>query len=127
MRNFEEINLTKRISRTHENEGQLIVDVFQDKSHIVIQSAVAGVSSEDLDISIAKDMITIKGRRLPERNIPSSNYFHQELYWGNFSRSIILPADIDPDNTKASMKNGVLTIRLPKLDDDGRRKIRIEE
>jgi HSP20 family protein len=128
MRNFEEINLSKRISRERENEGQLTVDVFQDRNHIVIQSTVAGVSSEDLDISIAKDMITIKGRRLPEKNIHSVDYFHQELYWGNFSRSIILPADIDPDNTKASMKNGILTIRLPKLDyDNGRRKIRIEE
>lgn len=96
-------------------EGHLTVDVFRSGNDIVVQSTIAGTDSSNIDISITKDMVTIKGQRLPEEKIKTSEYYHRELYWGPFSRSIILPEDIDPDASKASMKNGVLTIRLPRL------------
>ena len=95
-------------------EGHLTVDVFQSGNDIVVQSTIAGVDPNNIDVSITKDMVTIKGHRDTEENIKTADYYHRELYWGYFSRSIILPSDIDPDNAKASMKNGVLTIRLPK-------------
>lgn len=96
-------------------EGHLTVDVFQSGNNIVIQSTIAGADPNDIDVSITKDMVTIKGSRTQEEKIKSDNYYHRELYWGTFSRSIILPVDIDPDKSKASIKNGVLTIKLPKL------------
>lgn len=96
-------------------EGHLTVDVFQSGDDIIIQSTIAGADPNDIDISITKDMVTIKGNRASETKVRSSDYFHRELYWGLFSRSIILPVDIDPDKSRASMKNGVLTIKLPKL------------
>lgn len=96
-------------------EGHLTVDVFKNGDDIVVQSTLAGADANNIDISITKDMVTIRGERLPEEKIKPSDYYHRELYWGSFSRSIILPDDIDPDNSKASMKNGVLTIRLPRL------------
>lgn len=96
-------------------EGHLIVDVFRKDDNIIVQSTVAGVNPEDMDISITKDMVTIKGRRIHEEKIKTSDYYHRELYWGSFSRSVILPVDIDPDTSKASIKNGVLTIKLPIL------------
>lgn len=105
----------KTIDKPSAVEGQLTVDVFQDEKEIVIQTTIGGVKSSDIDVSIAKDMVTIKGRRKREEKIKEENYFHQELYWGTFSRSIILPADIDVDKSKASIKNGLLTIRLPVL------------
>lgn len=97
-------------------EGQLTVDVYQTEKEIIIQSAIAGVTSGEMDISIAKDVVTIKGERQKADKVKSSGYFHQEIYWGPFSRSIILPVDIDVNRAKASIKNGLLTIKLPKLE-----------
>ena len=106
-------------------EGHLTIDVYQTEDEVVIQSTIAGVDTNDLDISVTNDMVTIKGKRQPEDNIKSSDYYWQELYWGPFSRSIILPVDVDSDAAKASMKNGLLTIRLPKMDRVKTKKIRI--
>lgn len=99
-----------------QEEGHLTVDVFQNGKDIVIQSTIAGTDPKDIDVSITKDVVTIKGRRSSEEKVKSHDYYHRELYWGSFSRSIILPAEIDPDNAKASIKNGVLTIRLPRIE-----------
>lgn len=109
-----------------QNDGQLTIDVFQTEDDIVIQSTIAGVDPEkDLDISITTDMVTIKGTRSPEQKIKSSDYYYQELYWGPFSRSVILPVDVDTENAKASYKNGILIIRLPKLEKIKTKKIKI--
>lgn len=107
------------------DEGQLTVDVYQTDDDIVIKSTIAGVTSEDIDISITNDMITIKGKRVPDTTVPESDYYHQELYWGPFSRSVILPEDIDVEKTVASMKNGILTIKLPKLAKSRMKKVKI--
>lgn len=109
-----------------QNDGQLTIDVFQTDDDIVIQSTIAGVDPEkDLDISITTDMVTIKGTRSPEQKIKSSDYYYQELYWGPFSRSVILPVDVDTEGAKASYKNGILVIRLPKLEKIKTKKIKI--
>ena len=121
-----EVNLASvKKEPRQESEGQLTIDVFQTEDDVVIQSTIAGVSDKDLDISVTNDMVTIKGARTPEQKVKSSDYYYQELYWGAFSRSIILPVDVDADNAKASMKNGILTIRLPKLDKIRTKKIRV--
>lgn len=112
-------------ARPKEEEGQLTVDVYQTEDDIVIKSTIAGVTAEDMDISITNDMVTVKGGRNPDERVKQSDYYYRELYWGPFSRSIILPEEIDADNAKASMKNGVLTIRLPKLAKSRIKKIRI--
>lgn len=109
-----------------EGEGQLMVDVYQTPSEIVIKSAVAGVKPEDIDISIVNDMITIKGKRELDEEVRPDDYFYQECYWGSFSRSIILPIEIDADRVTASLKNGILTIRLPKIDKNKVKKIKIK-
>ncbi|XOU94256.1 MAG: Hsp20/alpha crystallin family protein [Candidatus Kerfeldbacteria bacterium] len=96
--------------------GQLAVDVYQTKDDIIIKSTIAGVRTEDIDIAINNDMITIRGKREKEHEIIEDNYFYRECYWGGFSRSIILPVDVKSDKVKANMKNGVLTISLPKAD-----------
>lgn len=111
--------------RSAQEEGQLTVDVYQTEDEIVIKSTIAGVTAEDMDIAITNDMVTIKGNRKPDEKVRPSDYYYQELYWGPFSRSIILPEEIDSDNAKASMKNGILTIRLPKLSKSRIKKIRI--
>jgi HSP20 family molecular chaperone IbpA len=100
--------------REEEQEGQLTVDVFHDDSHIIVQSTVAGVTPEDLDVSITNDMVTIRGERRRTHKVDPEDYFYQECYWGPFSRSIILPVEIDADRAEARIKNGILTIKIPK-------------
>src|SRR4051812_922273 len=78
-----------------EEEGELTIDVYQTPSEIVIKTMVAGVKPEDLDISIARDMVTIRGKRETERHVKDEDYYHQELYWGTFSRTIMLPVEVD--------------------------------
>ena len=97
-----------------EEEGQLSVDVYQDAASIYIKSTIAGVEPEDIDISFDNDMITIRGKRKQDNAIRGEDYFYQECYWGGFSRSIILPVDVQEDKIKATIRNGILTIELPK-------------
>ncbi len=97
-------------------EGELSVDVYQNQNEIVIKTMVAGVKPEDLDVSISRDMVTIKGKRENERTIADDDYFHRELYWGSFSRTVVLPEEIDVDASEAIEKHGLLIIRLPKVD-----------
>ncbi len=108
-----------------ESEGQLTIDVYQTPNEIVIKSTIAGVKSEDIDISMNNDMITIKGTREKDEKVSEDDYYYQECYWGPFSRSVILPVDVEPDEAKASMKNGILTIRLPKIEKVRTKKISI--
>lgn len=114
-----------------EPEGQLTIDVYQTKNELVIQSAIAGVKPENLDILIEGDVITIRGNR--ERSFEDTtnpptpeNYFAQECYWGPFSREIILPVEVDPGRVEAAMKEGILTIRIPKILRERKRKISIK-
>lgn len=95
-------------------DGQLSVDIYQDKDNVIIKSTIAGVKPEDIDIAIHNDLITIKGKREAEKTISQEDYFYQECYWGSFSRSIILPVEVKADETNAELKNGILTVTLPK-------------
>jgi len=97
-------------------EGQLTIDVYQTENEIVIKSTIAGVKPEDLDVTINNDMVTVKGERKNEEVVEHGNYYYQECYWGGFSRSVLLPVDVIPEKADASLKNGILTIRLPKAD-----------
>lgn len=108
-----------------DGEGQLTIDVYQTENDVVIKSTIAGVKPEDLDVSISNDMLTIRGERRQEEEIHEENYYYQECYWGNFSRSVILPVDVIADKIEASMKNGILTIKMPKADSTRSKKIQV--
>ncbi|OHA31895.1 MAG: hypothetical protein A2928_02130 [Candidatus Taylorbacteria bacterium RIFCSPLOWO2_01_FULL_45_15b] len=107
-------------------EGQLTVDVFQTTDDIIIKAMVAGVKPEDLDISITRDMVTIKGKREESKEATEDNFFYRELYWGAFSRSILLPQEIEVEEADAQEKYGLLTIRLPKIDKEKQTKLRVK-
>ncbi|MCX6765502.1 MAG: Hsp20/alpha crystallin family protein [Candidatus Moranbacteria bacterium] len=108
-----------------ETEGQLTIDVYQTENDIVIKSTIAGVKPEDLDVSINNDMVTIRGERKNEEEVTPENYYYQECYWGPFSRSVVLPVDVLPEKAEASLKNGILTVRLPKADTTKLKKIQV--
>lgn len=106
-------------------EGELNVDVFQNQNEIVIKTMVAGVKPEDLDVAISRDMVTIKGKRENERMIADDDYFHRELYWGTFSRTVVLPQEIDVDAAEAIERHGLLIIKLPKLDKNRQTRLKV--
>jgi len=108
-----------------ESEGQLTIDVYQTPSHVFIKSTIAGVKSEDLDITITNDMVTIRGKREKDEEIKTEDYYYQECYWGAFSRSVILPVDVEAESAEAGLKNGILTIKLPKIEKVKTKKIKV--
>ena len=109
-----------------EPEGQLTIDVYQTPTEIVVESAVAGVSPDDLDISVSNESVTIRGERRREDEIKDGDYFYQECYWGRFSRSVILPQEIDLDNASVNFRNGILTVHLPKLNRQKSKKLKVK-
>ena len=107
-------------------DGQLSVDVINTEDAIIIKSMLAGVKPSDIDIDIARDMVTIRGEREETSEVSEDNYYHKELYWGGFSRNILLPEEVDVDEAEASEKNGLLTLKLPKLDKGRKTKLHVK-
>lgn len=118
----EEEEVEEKKNEWPEAEGQLVVDVFQTENDLFIQAPIAGVKAEDLDIEIEKDILTIRGER-KKPTIEGADYFINECYWGKFYRQIILPVEIDPNRVEAFLTEGILTIRMPKLLKEKKRKI----
>ena len=114
----------KQLSQIQE-EGELKVDVFSKGNNIIIKSTIAGAKVEDIDININNEILTIRGKRELGEDIEDNEYLHRECYWGNFSRSIILPCEVQKGRIKAIIKKGVLTVVLPKL--LKKKKIRVKE
>lgn len=108
-----------------EPEGKLMVDVYETENDIVIESAIAGALPDNIDISATSDSVSIRGIRTREKNDSNENYIYQECYWGKFARSIILPQEVDPENASVTFKNGVLAIKLPKVNRKKSKKLRV--
>ncbi len=109
-----------------EEEGELSVDVYQTPTDIIVQTMTAGVRPEDLQITICRDMITIKGKREENKIINEDNYFVRELYWGSFSRTILLPQEVEPEEAEAIEKHGLIIIKLPKIDKEKKSIVKVK-
>ncbi|GDX62936.1 hypothetical protein LBMAG34_4700 [Candidatus Saccharibacteria bacterium] len=110
-----------------EFEGQLAVDVYQTQDKIVVKAPIAGVKPEDIDVAISEDVVTIRGDRKDEFAVEKDNYYVQECFWGSFSRSVILPTSTVAEKAEASLKDGVLTIQIPKVvQEDKIKKIKVK-
>jgi len=107
-------------------DAELTVDLYQTPTEIIIQTMVAGVKPDDLEIDIARDMITIRGNREESRKIEEEDYFVKELYWGSFSRTLQLPAEVEPEEAEATERHGLVTIRLEKVDKGKKNSIKIK-
>lgn len=97
-------------------EGELVVDVFETDSSFVVLAAIAGIQIKDIDISVEKEMMVIKGNRQDPHLDPEKKYYYQECYWGPFSRKIVLPENIKAEDASAQMDKGLLTIKIPKFE-----------
>ncbi len=105
--------------------GQLAVDVYETKERLVVKGRVAGVNKSDLDVSIADNTLSIRGTLSAGNEDDVENYFVQECYWGEFSRSIALPVPVKEDEIEAVLKDGVLTISFTKVKQDSVKKIQV--
>jgi HSP20 family protein len=94
--------------------GELVVDVFETSADFVVSAAIAGIQIKDLDISLEKDMMVIKGNRCDPHDKTDKKYYYQECYWGPFSRKIILPDNVDIDKADAQIDKGILTVKIPR-------------
>ncbi len=99
-----------------DSDGELVVDVFETKADFVVMATIAGVQIKDLDISVEKDMMVIKGDRKNPHEDPEKKYFYQECYFGPFSRKIVLPENILTEKASAEMDKGLLTVKIPKME-----------
>ncbi len=109
-----------------ELEGQLAVDVYQTKDSVVIKAPIAGVTADNIDISVSEDVVTIRGERVEEQEVDREHYYVQECYWGSFSRSVILPTSTVAEKASAALKDGVLTVSIPKVAQDKVKKIKVK-
>ncbi len=116
---------TAQWSGGEEPAGELAVDVYQTPDAIVVKALVAGVHPASIDISLTREMLTISGTRSDEREVDEEHYFQRELYWGSFSRTILLPEEVDVDMAEASEKHGILMIRLPKINKKRETKLKV--
>lgn len=105
--------------------GQLAVDVYETKEKLVVKARTAGVNKSDLDVSIADNTLSIHGTLSAGTEDDVENYFVQECYWGEFSRSIALPVPVKEEDIEAVLKDGVLTISFSKVKQDTVKKIQV--
>lgn len=108
------------------DEAELAVDVYQTPTDMFIQTMVAGVRIEDLEITIGREMATIRGKREEDQHIDDENYYTKELYWGKFSRTIMLPQEAEPDQVEATEKHGLLTIKIQKVDKERKNSVKVK-
>ena len=108
-------------------EGELAIDLYAFPDEFILQAIVGGAKAKDLDISITNDMITIKGKREEDISKGAKKIYYQELFWGPFSRTVVLPEEINADLAKATIKNGLLTIHLPRILKNGKKVLKIQE
>jgi len=95
-------------------EGQLTVDVAQTEKEVLVVSTMAGAISDQIEVYLHNDLLTIRGRRVSPLNGREAEYFHEECFWGKFSRTIVLPVEVKGDLARAEYHNGVLTVWIPK-------------
>lgn len=107
-------------------EGSLAVDVYQTKDNVVIKAPIAGVHPDQIDISVSDDVVTLRGERKDEAEVDREHYYVQECYWGPFSRSVILPTSTVAEKAQATLKDGVLTVVIPKIVQDKIKKIKVK-
>ena len=108
-----------------DEDEELALDVYQDQDNLYIRAFIPGVNPAGLDIDISRDMVTIRGDKIMMQSIDDEDYFQRELRFGTFARKILLPREIDIDVAEAHSKDGLLVLKLPKVDKDRKSKLQV--
>jgi HSP20 family protein len=111
---------------TMDGSGEFPIDIYQDKKNLVVKAALPGVKPEELDITIADDILTIRGEHKEEQETEEDDYIHRERYYGAFSRSVAIPTKVKSDKAEASFEEGVLTLTLPKAGEIKPRQVKVK-
>lgn len=107
------------------DEGELALDMYVTPDSIVVRTMIPGVKKEDIDIALSRDSLTLKGKRVEENRVADQDYYHRELYWGSFIRTVELPHEIDIEHAEAAEKDGMLVLTLPRVDKGRQTKLKI--
>lgn len=116
----------EEVSEEDEMEGQLALDMYQTKDNLVVKSTIAGVRPEDIDVTVNDNVLTISGERMQQDEVRDKDYYLQECYWGEFSRSVELPEEFDSEGISAEIKDGILTVVIPKSEKAKPKKIMVK-
>jgi HSP20 family protein len=106
--------------------GELPIDMYQTANDVVVKASLPGVKPEEVNITITGDTLTIKGEHKEEQEVKQEDYFRKERYYGAFSRSLILPVQVQSDKAEATFENGILTLTLPKAEEVKPKQIKIK-
>ncbi len=109
-----------------EMEASPSVDIFEDKDEVVVKAEIPGMVKEDVDVNITENTLTISGEKKKEEKVEKKDYYRIERSCGSFSRSFQLPSNVRTEKAKATFKNGVLEIRLPKTEEAKKKEIKIK-
>jgi HSP20 family protein len=99
-----------------EIEPGVSVDIYEEGDNIIVKSDLPGMTKDDIEINLTGDMITISGEKKKEEKVEKKNYFRLERSYGTFRRSFGLPVEVQTDKAKASFKDGVLEVKIPKTE-----------
>ena len=102
------------------------IDVVDQENEVLVRAELPGVNKQDLDISLSENMLTVKGQTRQEKKVERDNYFRAEISQGSFLRSVYLPVEVDSDRASAELKDGILEIRLPKVESAKRKSIQVQ-
>jgi HSP20 family protein len=117
----------ERWSRTNELDvSALAVDVFEEKDDIVIKAEIPGMDKDNIEVNLTDHTLTIKGEKKKEEEVKEENYYRSERSYGSFFRTLELPKDVHADKVKATFKNGVLEVRMPKTEEAKAKEIKVK-
>ncbi len=119
-------DVEENMDEEEELEGQLALDMYQTKDNLVVKSTIAGVRPEDIDVTVNDNVLTISGERTQQDEVRDKDYYLQECYWGEFSRSVELPEEFDAEGISAEIKDGILTVVIPKSEKAKPKKIMVK-
>ena len=103
-----------------------IVDVFEEKDDIVVKAELPGMEKDNIDVNLTDHRLTIKGEKKKEDEVKEENYYRAERSYGSFLRTLDLPKDVRADKVKASFKNGILEIRMPKTEEARTKEVKVK-
>jgi len=102
------------------------VDISEDDNNVEVRCDLPGVKKDDIDISVSDNLLTIKGEKRDEKEEKEDSYYRRESWSGSFQRTVALPDSADPDKAKAEMKDGILTLTMPKREEKKRKQIKVD-